>query len=123
MARTSVQYNLISAILAFFLWGSWAYYINKSEVSHIGFVSGVTQGVASFVTTLIVVYIVTSIYNFFPNKLLRLLMPTVITVACIGGFLILVHSLAGTPRILATVSPSLAIGSLFCVLTTYKLGA
>ena len=121
MAKTSMKYNLLCATGAFLGWGRWAYYVNGSEDSKIGLVSAFTQGTASFILTFAVVYIVTKLYNILPDNSMRLILPAVITVACIGGCMALIHSLAGTPHILATISPAAGVAFLFCIYTAYKL--
>jgi hypothetical protein len=122
MSKTSIQYNLFSASSAFFLWGGWAYYVNSAKSETTGMISGITQGIASFTITLLVVYAVTKIYNRLPTGGLRLILPAVITVTCIGVCLVFIHTLAGTPYILPTIAPSLSVAFLFCTFTAYKLG-
>lgn len=121
MAKTSKQYNLASASFAFVIWGSWSYYINGDKQLSVGLISGLTQGIASFIITFIVVYAVTGIYNMLPENQLRLLLPSIIVVSCIGLLLITIHLIAGTPHILATISPSLIVGFLFGFFTTVQL--
>ena len=121
MTKTSARYKLFSASSAFFIWGSWAYYINSVESKAVGLVSGLTQGVASFIITLFVVYAVTKIYNALPESAWRLILPAILTVSCIAVCLVAIHTIAGTPRILPTIAPSLSVAFLFCVFTAYKL--
>jgi TRAP-type C4-dicarboxylate transport system permease small subunit len=60
--KTSHFYNLFSAFFAFFLWGSWAYFVNSGN-EHSGIFSGLAQGTASFVITLFLVHAVTRLYH------------------------------------------------------------
>ena len=84
MATTSKNYNILSSISAFFVWGGWAYYVNSMEGKNTGLVSGITQGIASFVITLIVVFAVTKLYNTISNNALKIILPAIISVTCIG---------------------------------------
>lgn len=122
MVKTNARYNLFSASSALILWGSWAYYINSAKGQMIGLIAGLTQGIASFIITLVVVYAVTTIYNRLPEGVGRLILPAVITVSCIGVCLVLIHAAAGTPYILLTIAPSLSVAFLFCMFTSYRLG-
>jgi hypothetical protein len=54
--RTSRFYNVLSAFLAFFLWGGWAYFVNGSTDITRCLISGLTQGTASFIITLVMVH-------------------------------------------------------------------
>jgi hypothetical protein len=121
MAKTSSTYNVFSATSAFFVWGGWSYYVNSDESSVIGLISGVTQGVASFVITLLVVFAVTKIYNMITIKVLKMVLPSIITVSCISILLVIVHSAVGTPHIAYTIVPSLTVAFAFCMFTTYSL--
>lgn len=121
MARVSARYRLFSASSALILWGSWAFYINSAKSQTIGLISGFTQGIASFIITLLVVSVVTTIYNRFPVGMGRLILPAAITVSAIGLCLILIHSAAGTPYILPTIAPSLGVAFLFSMFTSYRL--
>jgi len=116
--RTSPLYNFASALLAFALWGGWAYFVNRE------WISAVTQGVASFISTYFLVYAVSNFYKFFAGKvnvILQLICPAVLTVSFTGTCLYIAHRIAQTDRILPTIAPALTVAFLFCVVTTYKL--
>ncbi|MCP4450203.1 MAG: hypothetical protein GY809_01980, partial [Planctomycetes bacterium] len=51
--RTSRGYNLASAVLAFLMWGGWALWINSHNGTTTQLTSGMTQGAASFIITLV----------------------------------------------------------------------
>jgi hypothetical protein len=119
--RTSHRYNLVSAILAFLLWGGWAFLVNGQYGLTTRLVSGVTQGVASFVITLIMVRAVIWLYHQMPRNVLRVLLPPTITVSCSGSCLAMVHYLVGTPRIVQTITPALTVAFAFCLYTALKV--
>lgn len=118
--KTSKQYNLLSASLAFFIWGGWSFYINDASIfSRV--TSGLAQGISSFIITLIMVKIVTWFYYRIYFKQLRFILPAMATVFCTGSVLITIHYLIGTPYILKTVTPALSVAFIFCLYTSYKL--
>ena len=118
--KTSKQYNLVSALLAFFIWGGWSFYINDESI-FTRTISGLAQGISSFIITLIMVNFVTWIYykNYAPS--LRLVLPAGITAFFTGSALIVIHTLVGTPNIVKTVTPALSVAFIFCLYTSYKL--
>ena len=119
--QTNPKYKLISTILAFFAWGGWAFYANRAFDLSTRAVSGITQGIASVIITLVMIQIVTWIFSQITNRYLQSIFPAVITVSITGSGLIFVHYLVGTPEIITTVAPGLICAFFFCLLTTYKL--
>lgn len=119
--ETTKQFRLLSASLAFLLWGAWAYYVNDGYEFFIRATSAATQGIASFIITLVMVRIVSWIFNFMPENKLRLYLPAIITVLCTGSLLYGIHWGVGTPKIIPTIAPALTVAFLFCVYTTFKL--
>ncbi len=118
---TSRLFNIISACLAFLLWGGWAYYVNELSQPGSGVVAGLTQGTSSFIMTLIMVHILTWLYHHFSAKILKLILPTLITVSISGSCLLGVHLWMGTPEILSTIAPALSVALAFSSFTTYKI--
>jgi len=118
--KTTRLYNLLSALLAFFIWGGWSFYINDAIII-VRVTSGLVQGISSFIITLVMVKIVTWLYykiNFTP---LSLILPAMLTVLFTGSGLITIHYVFGTPYILKTVTPALSVALIFCIYTSYKL--
>jgi len=119
--KTSPLFNLLSAVLAFLLWGGWAFIVNGKLSSTAGYTAALTQGTASAVITLFMVRMVTWLYIILPETFFRMILPGFLTVCFTGGCLIGIHYLAGTPEIFYTVSPALTVAFLFNVFTTFKL--
>ena len=120
--KTSRSYNLISAILAFLMWGGWTLYINtKIDSLEHGIISGLVQGICSFVITLFMTFLIDKQFNFFQKSWAKLCLPPVCTILLTGSFLITVHHLIGTPSIVYTLSPVLTVAFLFAVVTNLKL--
>ena len=120
-SETSPFYKYSAATQALFIWGGWSYYVNSRVSIPSGITSGLAQGVASFCLTLIVVFLVTKIFNYFENRFFKVLLPTTIVVCILVIFLLCLHTLVGTPKILQTIAPPLLMALMFCSFTTYKL--
>ncbi len=124
-ARTSRRFDLISAALAFALWGGWAYYVNTETAGDGGraspLSSGITQGTGSFIITLIMVRAVTWLYHHLPAHPMRLVVPALVTVAVTGSCLATAHGLVGTPNIVQTIAPALSVAFAFNIYTAVKL--
>lgn len=123
--RTSRRFNLISAGLAFMLWGGWAYWVN-TETTIEGeraspLSSGLTQGAGSFIITLIMVRTVAWLYYHLPAHSTRMVLPALTTVAVTGSCLATAHALVGTPDIVQTIAPALTVAFAFNIYTTVKL--
>jgi len=122
--RTSRRFNLISAALAFLLWGGWAFFVNSRAAAGSGappIVSGVTQGIGSFCITLMMVRSVSWLYHQLPANSLRLVLPALITVCITGTVLLVAHTLVGTANIIGTIAPALTVAFCFNLFTTFKL--
>ncbi len=119
--KTSRLYNFLSAMFAFLIWGGWAYYINGRENLETGIISGITQGMASFTITLLMVHAVSWIYRRLPNNFWQLILPAIFTVSFTGSCLAAIHYAVGTPEIIYTISPALSVAFAFCLFTAYKL--
>ena len=120
-SQTSKKYNLLFSFFAFLLWGSWAFFTNRKFGMTTRVISGVKQGIFSFLITLLIIRIVTLLFHLLDNNPLRLILPALMTVSCSGIFLTLAHRMVGTPRIGHTIFPVLAVSFLFCIYTTIKL--
>ena len=86
-----------------------------------GIMSGLTQGLSSFFITLVTVIIVSKIYGKPNSTFWKLTLPAISIVSFLTVILVLIHMKVGTPMIVLTIAPSLAITFLFCVATAYKL--
>ena len=122
MANTSNRYKWVSAVLACFLYGGWAYYINSGSHPLDGLASGIVQGISSFFLTFSIVVAVTKIYNrSLFSGVLSVLMPAVVTVGGVAVVLTLIHFVIGTSHIFPTILPSVLVASVFCIVTAKKL--
>jgi len=119
--RTSWLFNLLSAFLAFMLWGGWAYHINSTSSPQSGVVAALTQGTASFLITLFMVHTVTFLFHYFQKPFAKVILPAILVNSVTGVCLVSVHTLMGTPRVLATIIPALTVAVSFCIFTACKL--
>jgi len=119
--KTTRLYNLLSAVIAFILWGSWAFFANSGHGGAAQLSAFITQGSASFVITLVMTRFVAMLFSRIHHYRVRAVIPAAVTVSVTGTLLITVHYLAGTPEVIATVSPALSVAFLYCLYTTYKL--
>jgi len=120
-AKTSRLYNWGAALLAFVVWGGWAFYVNQPAGLAVGLTSGLAQGTVSMLMTFVMIKAVTFIFRRLRRRLLQLTLPTILTVGAAAGILIVVHSQVGTPNIFWTIFPSLSMAVPFCAYTSYKL--
>ena len=124
-ARTSVHFDLISATLGFLLFGSWAFFVNWAggREGASPWASGLTQGVGSFLITLVMVRAAAWLYHRMSHLRAGLdrLVPVVIIVLGTGTCLASAHALVGTPQILTTISPGLGVAFVFNLFTVTKL--
>lgn len=123
-ARTSRQYNLISATLAFVVWGGWAWYVNQlrdapEALSPIG--SGLIQGTASCLVTLFMLRSVTTLFHLFAPHPARFFLPAVLTTGLTGSCISMAHIFAGTANVAGTVIPGIVVALCFNTLTCWKL--
>ncbi|NNP73139.1 hypothetical protein A7P53_11245 [Acinetobacter defluvii] len=120
--KNTQRYNFLSAFFAFLLWGSWSFYINMSQGSlKAGIISGLAQGICSFMITLVITHLIEKQFNFYQVKFLKLLLPPICTILFTGSILVLVHHLIQTPNILKTVTPALTVAFIFAFVTNLKL--
>ena len=119
--QTSILFKLVSAFSAFVLWGGWAFYINGGFGFKARVVSGLAQGLASFLITLFMIRVVTWIFCLLPDNFFQYLLPGLITVSFTGTCLFFMHYRLGTPNIVYTIAPALSVAFIFCVFTAFKL--
>lgn len=118
--RSAFFRSLLMAILAFLIWGSWAYWANVSQDAAKAPFSALGQGLLSFMFTLVGSLMIEWLFQF---------LPTVIwppyTAALMVSFTMVLLSIAmhwwiGTPSILLTVLPNALVSLLYCL--TYSMG-
>jgi FtsH-binding integral membrane protein len=117
-ARMSRRFSLISAALAFVLWGGWAFHVNRAADP---WLSALTQGVGSLVITLVMVRAVACLYHRFSHLSVGLVLPAVIVVFVTGSCLAAAHTVVATANIFGTIAPALGVAFVFNIYTAAKL--
>ena len=113
-----VYFNVFSAFVAFIFWGGWAYFVNRGAMES-AWISGLTQGVMSFIITFFMATLSTYLYSRLTS--LKLLLAPFFTIIITGILLSLVHSVVGTPNIFYTIAPTLFVSFFFCLFICHKL--
>ncbi|KAA8733720.1 hypothetical protein F4V57_06600 [Acinetobacter qingfengensis] len=120
--KNTQRYNIVSAIFAFCLWGGWSFYVNSQSTDwHTGVISGLAQGICSFIITLCMTFLIEKQFNFYQDKLAKSILPPLLTVILTGSCLFMIHYLIATPNIIKTISPALTVALLFAFFTNFKL--
>lgn len=120
--KNTQRYHLLSAFFALILWGSWSFYVNSHLAGFkAGLISGLAQGICSFLITLFMTHFIEKQFNYYRNSWTKLILPPLITVLVTGSCLITVHVLIQTPNIIKTVSPALTVALIFAFFTNIKL--
>ena len=119
----NARYSLVSAVIAFSLWGGWAYYLSYDSSVGIrsGLASGLTQGIASFTITLFMVKVVGWLFRRMPQSNFGVFLTAIATVSVTGSCLYLAHFLIGTQSIFLTIVLPLSVAFVFCLITAYGL--
>lgn len=117
--------GIAAAILAFAFYGGWAMWVNWEHGLRPAVVALLVQGTASFTTTFVLATLVTFFYRRHcgpgGGQGVRLALPAALSTGLVAIMLVLAHSVAGTPALLATIAPSAIIGFGYCIFCTHDL--
>ena len=120
--REALLRSLWPALAALMGYGAWAYYINAVYEPALALRAGLIQGSYAFVLTLLASLLYEWLFAVLRNRALR-------KTLTVGAGLVLqlvtivsIHLVAGTPAILATVTPGLLIGGVYAALYVNLLG-
>jgi len=118
--KTTRKALLISSI-AFVLQGSWAVYANQRFGLEKSLVAGLVQGLCSFamtfVTTMILEYLLALWRALAPG--IRLVAVVTVTTLIIALVQSTAHWIAGTPEIAITIAPAVILGGVYCVVYAF----
>lgn len=118
-----VSTGIGAALLAFAFYGAWAFWVNRPHGLSHAWRALIAQGTSSFITTFALSSLVTLFHRqSFSGGLWRAL-PPVLSTSVVACGLVIVHSLAGTPAIAATIAPSVGLGFCYAVYCSYLLDA
>jgi hypothetical protein len=103
------------AIGAGCMYGAWALWANLGHGSAAAWRAAGTQFFVSFVVTLAITTVMEQVHASVPSPLGRVAGAIAASVGTTIVFTTAMHFATGTPEILNTVAPVLALGSLYCV--------
>jgi hypothetical protein len=108
--RSSRARSLASAVLCASLYALWAALANASHGAARAVRAGVTQAAITFTLTLVVTLLIEALYRLPKHPAASVAASTLGAVIAAATLSLSAHTLMGTPRILRTTAPLLAIG-------------
>ncbi|MCO5785641.1 hypothetical protein DHB74_04650 [Pseudomonas sp. G11-1] len=115
------MHNMITAGLAFLLWGSWAWLANQTSDPAHALLAGLLQGAASAIITLLMAAIVTRLFHRISSRPLAISLPPLLVVSVSTSALYLLHWLSQTPNLWLTIAPPSCTALIFCIYLTLRL--
>lgn len=97
------------------MYGAWALWANIDHGSAAGWRAAGTQFFVSFVVTLVITTLMEWAHGEFCSGANRVLGAIAMAVGVSATFTVALHFASGTPEILATVTPVVSLGSLYCM--------
>ncbi|NUP05421.1 MAG: hypothetical protein HOW73_05100 [Polyangiaceae bacterium] len=107
-------------VLAALLWGGWALYVNASAGAGPAARATLAQALLSFSATAGLSFVLERLFRLGRTPLRGFFIAAVGTTSISASTMATVHAIVGTPRILATVGPTVALGATF--FTVYAWG-
>lgn len=107
--------GLLMAVGAGCMYGAWALWANLGHGSAAGWRAAGTQFFVSFGVTLVITTLMEWVHAGPPSSARRVWSAIAAAVGVSGAFTVALHVAGGTPEILNTVAPVLALGSLYCM--------
>ena len=118
----SLRGRLFAAAFAFVMWGGWALLANWHGGHQNALMSGLLQGSASAVITLLMALCATALFARLPGPvLLRIILPPVLIVAVTFNALWLAHTANATPSLWLTILPPSCVAFAYCLYLTLSL--
>lgn len=114
--------SLALACGAFVLYGSWAFVVNVAHGSGAGVKASLTQGLSSFISTFTITMVMEAVYGTRGAPVLRTVRAFAAGSAVAWTLTVGLHLAMGTPELLATVGPVLALAAVYCAIYSVNLG-
>lgn len=115
-----LQSKAVHGAGGFLLMGGWAVFANRAHDMPTPVIAGIVQGLLTATITLFLKRTIESIFQR-TTGLRRFVLPP-FTAFCISvALLSVIHTLAGTPALLATISVPVAVSTLYAALYTVSL--
>ena len=116
MARSGA----VHIAFAFIAMGGWAVFANRAHAMPAPLLAGLVQGGLSASITLFLKRLIEALAARF-SGIAALLAPPAIACAVSASLLTLIHTLAGTPEVLATIIVPLTVATSYAALYNYSL--
>lgn len=114
-----LRYTIISSLLAFVLWGTWALYTNFETPNAL--VSALAQGLYSGAMTIFIVYIIEYFSRVLPTHHIFMFLPALIVTIMSCTAVWLIHTIIGTTHIAPIVWAIGVVVFIFSSVTTLKI--
>lgn len=111
------------ALAAMLIYGGWAVFANQAHGLGAAIRAGVTQAGISFASTFSITALMEALHRTSGSARARSLRAASGAIAMAFALTLGVHWWMTTPEILKTSVPSLVIGTLYCILCSWRLGA
>jgi hypothetical protein len=120
--RRGLLRPLLLGIAAALFWGSWALYVNVNASAGAGLAAraSLTQALLSFSATAGLSLLLERLFRLGRTPWQSFWIASVGTTSISASTMVIVHAIVGTPRIVATVGPTVALGA--TLFTSYAWG-
>lgn len=121
MVEKLLRSGFTHVAFAFVAMGGWAYYVNSAHGTDAALRAGLVQGTASAILTALLKRALELVFQRLQASPWRRILPWVLSSICITSLLLLFHTLAGTPNILATIAVPLFVSTTYAIVYTLSL--
>lgn len=101
---------LFFAVSAFLLYGGWAVFANLRHGRHTSLSAGLTQGLLSLVSTVILTSAMETVFSRLSSGVARFIATGLGPTTAVLLLMAAAHFVTGTPEIVATMLPSIVVG-------------
>ena len=115
-----LQSSVVHVLFAFIVMGSWAVFANRGHPSPFPYIAGLVQGALSASITYMLKRSIEALAVKFSGSA-ALWAPPLITCSVSLGILVAIHTLAGTPEILRTISVPFFVASTYATIYNYTV--
>jgi hypothetical protein len=120
LMRDLARSSIVHVAVAFLAMGGWAVFANRAHAFPQPLVAGLVQGALSGAITLVLKRMIEAIATRLAG-IAALVLPPLIAVALSLAILTTIHTLAGTPEILATIALPVGVTALYSTLYAVAL--
>lgn len=112
----ALQRSLLAASAGLLGYGGWAFFVNQSAGAEMALRAAIIQGGYSFILTLSMSFFTEKLFAYLARRLPTLHAPwlTVVLVSATTVWIAIgIHSINGTPNIIATILPGFIVGMIY----------